>query len=426
MELIASLAPHLPWLMFLCLPLLLLSGFPVAFNLLIIAILAGTLGQMSGLLPPELAAAAPNRLIGQLIESDWPLSLLLMTVFALAIGSLVPKPGPVPAHASLKAAKPGRNKIANQCAGWMTDGRVRFLVSSGAALVLLSHMLAIPLGLVYMAATLPAFIIYLLHWLDKQVTNWGRETNIQDGETKLLMRMGSDLKLPLLLMLPAGLQATGIWTIEQALCLASVAAWLVSRLTIRPRERRPLWMQGSDSLIAAADIALIALASLTFLFVFADVGGNAWLAQHAAIEALENWGLIGLCLAVLMVLAFLLPWPLVLIMGLSLLSPQITQLDGTILSSTLAQIVQNSGPEVISTPARLWLATLLWLCFQPPILVQTLLKQKSWAQGLALPGGKTHNASKAILSLIVIILIVLSALLLMPRMALLLPYSVFA
>lgn len=427
MDLITALAPHLPWLTLAALPILLLTGYPVAFLTLFLAILAALLGQMSGALQPELAAQAPNRLITQLVASDWPLSLLLMTLFACSIGPFLP----------VRSARRHEHQTS-----WLQDSRVRFLIGSGGALVLLSHMLAIPLGLVYMAAAVPALIIYLLYLGDRQISRWGCERQSSrvdvDGSSSVLAPAeksvlvgvkGLPLALPSLLGLPALLLATGIWTIEQALCLASALAWSLT-LLLRRRAGCSLWSLGPDSLMATANLALIILASLTFLIVFADIGGNAWLIRHGAIASLENWGLIGLCLAGLMGLAFLMPWPLILVVALSLLAPQITLLDGSSLSSTLAQFAQTASQvadrAAISTPARLWLAILLWLCFQPPILVQTFGREKSSATGLAHDVGKTHNASKAALSLIVILLIVLGIVLLMPQVALLLPYSVFA
>ena len=364
---------YIPIVMFMCLAVLLFSGFPVAFILGGLALLFGLIGyfldvfsliEFFNFLPRIWGQAAENLVLvavpafvfmGIMMERSGIANELLYCVQvllkrvpgALALGVtimgtiLAAMTGIIGASVTMMTALALPTMLkqkyspALSCGVIAASGTLGILIPPSIMLIIMADLMAVSVGNVFMAALLPGLVLAALYLIFVVVLATLRPSvapplppdllAVPKGELgPLLMR--AFVPPVFLIGLIKGSILFGWATPSEAGAVGAVGALILAAFAGN-FNRTVITGVCHTSARTVAMIFFIIISATCFAYVYRSLGGDD-IVEHLIHEAgLTSWGLLFLIMAIVFVLGFFLDWIEITLIVLPVFSPLVAGLD---------------------------------------------------------------------------------------------------
>ncbi|WEJ08743.1 TRAP transporter large permease [Sinorhizobium prairiense] len=343
-------------------------GFPIAFTLLFIALVLGSIGigvnitfslaylQIFGTMKDDILPAVPlfifmgymteqaglmNRLFGSMRQIMAPLNgslflavLLTATIFAMAtgiVGAAVTVLGIMAGPMMIKAGYDEKLSAGAIAAG----GTLGILIPPSVMLVVMGPTLGVPVNQLYGAAMAPGFMLavcYATYCVARSYVTprVGPPLPIEE-------QVGSAIEivhefvvgvLPLCLLIVATLGSilSGLATPTEAASCGAVGATILA-LAYRKLSLGTLKNAAMATVVTSSMVLLLAVASNVFGAVFTQLGGAAIITDVVtSIPVSDMWKLV-IIMAIIFALGWPFEWPAIVLVFLPIFTPIVLQLD---------------------------------------------------------------------------------------------------
>ncbi len=386
-------------------------GFPIAFTLIILAIVFGYIGvgpsvfylmyfQTIGLMKEEVLAAVPLFVfMGHMLEQAGLMSrlfksfqfifarvrgslylgvLLTATVFATAtgiIGASVTVIGLLAAPAMMKA----KYDVALSAGVITAGGCLGILIPPSVMLVLLGPVLGVSVVKLFLAAIIPGVILsslfvgytlarcYINHDLGPRMAEEDRPTSMMQIVREFVSGI---VPLGFVIFASLGSIIAGLATPTEGAAMAATGSILLSLLYGKLNWKN-LKMTGLKSLQTSSMILFLAVASNIYGAVFARLGTAGLITDTLLSFSLPPFGMLLLLMAVIFILGWPLEWPAIILIFVPIFFP----------------VVQEMGFDLV------WYATLVAVNLQTAFLSPPVAMAAYYLKGVApdWPLGKIYH-----------------------------------
>jgi tripartite ATP-independent transporter DctM subunit len=355
-------------LMLLAMISIIFVGFPIAFTLLFIALLFGSIGlgaeltfnlaylQVWGMMKDDILPAVPlfifmgfmteqaglmerlflamRNLLAPLRGSLYLAVILTATIFAMAtgiVGAAVTVLGIMAGPVMMRAGYDARLSAGAIAAG----GTLGILIPPSVMLVVMGPTIGVPVNLLYASAFGPGLLLaglYILWCLVRShlrpelgppVPVAERVTGVGRLAREFLVGV---LPLALLVAFTLGTILAGLATPTEAASCGAFGATLLAaaygRLT-----RQALVNAFRSTLVTSSMVLFLAVASSVFGAVFTKLGATDLIAGSIAQVPLPDWGKLVLVMALIFVLGWPFEWPAIILVFLPIFLPVVQQLN---------------------------------------------------------------------------------------------------
>jgi tripartite ATP-independent transporter DctM subunit len=447
------LADILPLLMFLVLGTLLFSGYPVAFVLGGVAVLFGAIGMAFGQFLPIQFFAIVTRIWGGAAENVLltavPMFIIMGTVLERSgiaedlLKTLQMLLGRIPGGLALSVSVLGtilaattgiigasvimltlmalptmlkRGYSPEFATGTVASaGTLGILIPPSIMLVLMSDLLAISTGNLFVGALLPGLLLASLYFIyimgfsflrPQDAPPFIREDTSESRLALAVMAMRSLLPPVFLIVLVLGSIFAGWATPTEAAGVGAGGAFAIAlfrrRLSLKTMQNV---LERSAETIAM--VFLIFIGATAFTFVFRILGG-----EHIVLEILDStgagpWGILLLVMAVVFLLGFFFDWLEIILIVVPIFAPVMKTLD--------------FGDHVASSELLYWMALLLAINLQTSFLTPPFGLALFYMKGVAPPSIKIQHLYRGIIPFVCLQLVGLALVIAFPEIALWLP-----
>ncbi|NAO95112.1 TRAP transporter large permease subunit [Halomonas sp. MG34] len=216
------------------------------------------------------------------------------------------------------------------------SGTLAILMPPSVMLIILSSLVAVPVGHLFRAALVPSALLILLYTLYALVTAWW-EARQSDAPRPVLEPQGEKVAslwrdglalAPFLVLIPMVLGAivTGVATPTEASGIGVLAVLLFACLTGKANLSAVL-MGAREAAVATATIMLLVIAATCFSLIFKGVGGDRLILSTLGLLGTGDWSMILLILFLVFLLGFFLDWLEISLILMPIFVPIIGQLD---------------------------------------------------------------------------------------------------
>jgi tripartite ATP-independent transporter DctM subunit len=452
------LATSLPILMFVVLAALLFTGYPVAFILGGIALLFAVLGDMVGTFRLDQLTLIPLRIYGGTIES---LVLVAIPMFTF-MGTMLEKSGAardllyalqvmlrrVPGGLALSVTLMGTIMAATtgiigasvvmitlmalpvmMRAGYniplatgtiASSGTLGILIPPSIMLVIMSDLLSVPVGTVFIAALMPGLLLAVLYFVyilvlcrfkptlaPPMADDMGPATR---GEFWAMIAR-SFLPPIFLIMCVLGSIFLGFATPTEAAGVGAFGSILLAAFN-----RQLTWQNFVDvcrsSALTVAMLFGIFVGATAFAFVFKTIGG-----EHLIVEIINSsnagpWSILFVLMAMIFFLGFFFDWIEITLIVLPIFAPIVGLLDFGDHIGTWAGV---------SNPIIIWFLILVAVNLQTSFLTPPFGFALFYMKGVAPPEVKIQDIYKGIIPFVMLQVFGLALCILFPSIVLWFP-----
>nr|WP_321458194.1 hypothetical protein [uncultured Cohaesibacter sp.] len=483
MDALQSLLPHyqeaLPVAMLICLLLLTLSGYPVAFILGALALGFAAIGLAFGVMDASALADAPREIINGILLNPSLIAipvLVLLAELAVSTGQMaqaskaikglfdpeIYRPEAPSTNGTRSARRDDKQKEKKQ-AHRQRSMAMAWLLPAGLLLIIVAYQFGLPSELLAKALLVPIaglFCLYLGNWLtDLWMSAFARRLKAFATHEGGVHRASPDKEVPfsrpyprpwgqilpalLLPLFSLGL-AIGLlfyWPLplfaDIAILCIVLAFFAALQLKLHPAV---LFAALSRSALASASLFAMLIMAATFHSVFLALGGAR---QVDMLTELLGQGshdvsplLMLMCLLVLlMILGLVLDWMIMALIILPLSMPLFSHCDfgvrlmplweqtqGTLQKSALTV---HASARHFSVPEGLWLAALVWLALLSALITFGRQNGEIAQKELVSWTGKIKDSPASTGLFVVLQIIGLIAIIIVPQLVLWLPSVVF-
>ncbi|SDT90979.1 TRAP transporter large permease subunit [Stappia sp. ES.058] len=448
----------LPVFMFLALGLLLFTGFPVAFIL-------GGVGLGFAFLAQELDAfnvarlvIIPNRIFGSTMENP----VLVAIPMFIFMGTMLEKSGvakdllnclqvltrrvpgglalSVTLMGTIMAATTGiigasvvmmtllalpvmleRNYNIPLATGTIaSSGTLGILIPPSIMLVIMSDLMSIPVGTVFVAAIIPGlllatlyavYILVLCHFKPQLAPPLPDDIGPKTRAEFWVMILKSFVPPVFLIMIVLGSIFAGIATPTEAAGVGAVGATLLAILN-RKLAFTVLRDVCHRSALTTAMLFGIFLGATCFSLVFRWLGGEVLIDEFIAWAGVGSWGILFVLMGMVFFLGFFFDWVEITLIVLPVFGPIVAKLD---FGAHLA------GFEGVNEVALIWFTILVSTNLQTSFLTPPFGFALFYMKGVAPPGVTIQQIYKGIIPFVLLQLIGLALCMLFPGIVLWLP-----
>jgi tripartite ATP-independent transporter DctM subunit len=417
-------------------------GFPIAFTLIILAIVFGYIGvgpsvfylmyfQTIGLMKEEVLAAVPLFVfMGHMLEQAGLMSrlfksfqfifarvrgslylgvLLTATVFATAtgiIGASVTVIGLLAAPAMMKA----KYDVALSAGVITAGGCLGILIPPSVMLVLLGPVLGVSVVKLFLAAIIPGVILsslfigytlarcYINHDLGPRMAEEDRPTSFMQIVREFVSGI---VPLGFVIFASLGSIIAGLATPTEGAAMAATGSILLSLLYGKLNWKN-LKMTGLKTLQTSSMILFLAVASNIYGAVFARLGTAGLITDTLLSLALPPMGMLLMLMAVIFILGWPLEWPAIILIFVPIFFP----------------VVQEMGFDLV------WYATLVAVNLQTAFLSPPVAMAAYYLKGVA-PDWPLRKIYRGMMEFMILQCVGLAIILLWPGTALWLPRVFF-
>ncbi len=450
----------LPLFMFVALGVLLFTGFPVAFVLGGIGLAFAVVGDAAGVLNWARMNVLPNRIFGQNIENP----VLVAIPMFIFMGTMLEKSGvaqdllhclqvltrripgglalSVTLMGTIMAATTGiigasvvmmtllalpvmqqRNYNLPLAAGTIAaSGTLGILIPPSIMLVIMSDLMSIPVGTVFIAAIIPGlllsalycvYILVLCTWRPELAPPLPDDIGPQNRAEFWLMIARSFLPPVLLIVLVLGSIFAGIATPTEAAGVGAIGSTLLALLN-RQLSRAVLVDVCYRSALTTAMLFGIFLGATCFSLVFRTLGGDHLIDSFIAWAGVGSWGILFVLMAMIFFLGFFFDWVEITLIVLPVFGPIIAKLD---FGAHLA------GFESVGEVALIWFTILVSTNLQTSFLTPPFGFALFYMKGVAPAGVTVQHIYRGIIPFVILQLIGLALCILFPGVVLWLPQA---
>ncbi|MXN66198.1 TRAP transporter large permease subunit [Stappia sp. GBMRC 2046] len=448
----------LPLFMFVALGLLLFTGFPVAFTLGGIGLAFAVIGDMAGVLNWARLNVLPNRIFGQTMENP----VLVAIPMFIFMGTMLEKSGvakdllnclqvltrrvpgglalSVTLMGTIMAATTGiigasvvmmtllalpvmleRNYHLPLATGTIAaSGTLGILIPPSIMLVIMSDLMSIPVGTVFIAAVVPGLLlsalycVYILglctfkpHLAPPLPEDIGPKSR---GEFWFMI-VRSFVPPVILIVLVLGSIFLGFATPTEAAGVGAVGATLLAIFN-RKLSRDVLVDVSHRSALTTAMLFGIFLGATCFSLVFRTLGGDHVIDEFIAWAGVGPWGILFVLMGMIFFLGFFFDWIEITLIVLPVFGPIVSRLDfGTHLA----------GFENVGEVALIWFTILVSTNLQTSFLTPPFGFALFYMKGVAPPEVQIQHIYRGIVPFVLLQLIGLALCMLFPGIVLWLP-----
>ncbi len=461
-ELLDFFIDYLPLFMFLCLAILLFSGYPVAFILGGLALLFGVIGyfldifsliEFFNFVPRIWGMAAENLVLvavptfvfmGVMMERSGVAENLLFAVqvifrrvpgaLALAVtvmGTILAAiTGIIGASVTMMTAlalptmlRQGYSRsLATGCIA--ASGTLGILIPPSIMLIIMADLLAVSVGSLFMAALVPGltlaslYLIYiatLAKFKPQVAPSLPPELlDVPAREMPALLLKGF-LPAATLLFMVKGSILFGWATPSEAGAVGAFGAVCLAALNRRLNWELFKGVNYSAGLTIAM-IFFIVISATCFAYVFRSLGGDDVVSGLVLLAGLDSWGLLLLILFIVFILGFFLDWIEITLIILPIFAPLVAGFD----FGDHVPVVGLRGQEV-----TFWFTVLIAVNLQTSFLTPPFGFALFYMKGIAPPEVKITDIYIGIIPFVILQLLGLIAVLAFPWLALWLPGAVY-
>jgi len=424
-------------------------GFPIAFTLIILAVVFGFIGfgnkvfylmvyQTVGLMKEETLAAVPlfvfmghmmeeaglmerlfksfQSILGGLKGSLFIGVLLTATVFATAtgiIGASVTVMGLLAAPAMMKS----KYDVAMSAGVITAGGCLGILIPPSVLLVVLGPVVGVSVVTLFIAAMIPGLILsglFLAYTIIRCQLNpelgppLPREERLTSPKAILLEFISGIVPLAVVIFAALGSIIAGLATPTEAAAMASVGAILLTILYRRMTMER---MKAAvlKALATSSMVLFLAVASNVYGSVFARLGTASLITDTMLALPISPMAMIVVLMAVIFLLGWPLEWPAIVFIFVPIFLPVIQELD-----------LMVAGYRVGSSMGLVWFCTLVAVNLQTAFLSPPVAMAAYYLKGVA-PDWPLGKIYKGMMQFMILQCIGLAIVLFFPEVALWLP-----
>ena len=343
-------------------------GFPIAFTLLFIALVFGTIGlgsdltfalaylQIWGTMKDDILPAVPlfifmgfmaeraglmERLFWALRDVLAPVRgslyivvVLTATVFAMAtgiVGAAVTVLGLMAAPVMLKAGYDARMSAGAIAAG----GTLGILIPPSVMLVVMGPTIGVPVNLLYGAALGPGFLLaalYIVYCLVRSLLNpklgppVPLDERVTDPRKIVVEFIVGVVPITMLIAFTLGTILGGLATATEAASCGAFGATLLA-LLYRRLSFQVLKEAAIATMLTSSMVLFLAVASNIFGAVFTRLGASALVTGVLADLPFPDMGKLLLIMALIFILGWPFEWPAIVLVFLPIFLPVIQTLD---------------------------------------------------------------------------------------------------
>lgn len=448
----------LPLTMFLVLGFLLFTGFPVAFVLGGVALGFAVIGEMLGVFRPQQLLLIPLRIYGSTMES----AVLVAIPMFVFMGTMLEKsgvardllnalqvllrrvPGGLPLAVvflgTIMAATTGiigasvvmmtlmalpvmlQQKVATPLAtgSIAASGTLGILIPPSIMLVIMSELLSVPVGTVFIAAVVPGLLLATLYVIYICVLCGFRphlappmaEAEGPTSKAELAsMVLRSFVPPVFLISLVLGSVFAGVATPTEAAGVGAGGAVLLAFFN-----RTLTWAVFMEvcqrSALTGAMLFGIMVSATAYSFIFKSLGGEHVIIDFVNQIGIGPWGILLVLMAVIFVLGFFFDWIEITLIVMPVFAPIVALLD---FSSHVG------GWETISQPVIIWFVIMASVNMQTSFLTPPFGFALFYLKAVAPPQVKIQEVYRGIIPFVVLQLIGLALCMTFPSLVLWLP-----
>jgi tripartite ATP-independent transporter DctM subunit len=448
----------LPVFMFLALGLLLFTGFPVAFILGGIGLAFAFLAQELGAFNVARLVIIPNRIFGSTMENP----VLVAIPMFIFMGTMLEKSGvakdllnclqvltrrvpgglalSVTLMGTIMAATTGiigasvvmmtllalpvmleRNYNVPLATGTIaSSGTLGILIPPSIMLVIMSDLMSIPVGTVFVAAIVPGLLLATLYALYITVLcrfkpqlapplpdDIGPTTRSEFW----LMILKSFVPPVFLIVIVLGSIFAGLATPTEAAGVGAVGATLLALLN-RKLAFKVLRDVCHRSALTTAMLFGIFLGATCFSLVFRWLGGEVLIDEFIAWAGVGSWGILFVLMGMIFFLGFFFDWVEITLIVLPVFGPIVAKLDFG---------MHLAGFDGVSEVALIWFTILVSTNLQTSFLTPPFGFALFYMKGVAPPEVSIQQIYKGIIPFVILQLIGLGLCMLFPGIVLWLP-----
>jgi tripartite ATP-independent transporter DctM subunit len=424
-------------------------GFPIAFTLIILAVVFGYIGiggkvfylmvyQTIGLMKEETLAAVPlfvfmghmmeeaglmerlfksfQSILGGLKGSLFIGVLLTATVFATAtgiIGASVTVMGLLAAPAMMKS----KYDVAMSAGVITAGGCLGILIPPSVLLVVLGPVVGVSVVTLFIAALIPGLILsglFLAYTIIRCQLNpelgpaLPREERITSPKAIIWEFATGIVPLAVVIFAALGSIIAGLATPTEAAAMASVGAVLLTilygRMTMERMKAAVL-----KALATSSMVLFLAVASNVYGSVFARLGSASLITDTMLALPISPMAMMLVLMAVIFLLGWPLEWPAIVFIFVPIFLPVIQELD-----------LMVGGYRVGSSMGLVWFCTLVAVNLQTAFLSPPVAMAAYYLKGVA-PDWPLGKIYKGMMQYMVLQCIGLAIVLFFPEVALWLP-----
>jgi len=446
----------LPAFMFLALGLMLFTGYPVAMLVAGVGLYFGIIGWAMGVFPPGRFEALANRVWGGVAESP----VLVAIPMFIFMGTMLEKSGVardllntleillrrIPGGLALAvcllgtimAATTGiigasvvmltlmalpvmmKSGYSNELATGTiaASGTLGILIPPSIMLVIMADLLSLPVGNLFIAAIVPGLLLAVVYMVYIMVLAFAKpsiappvpEEHGPDTRRELFVLVLKTFVPPVFLIVLVLGSIFGGWaTPTEASGVGAAGATLLAIFN-RKLNWRTLTEVVQRSALTNAMLFFIFIGATAFSYLFRRLGGEDLVIDLIEYLALGPWGLLFILMLVVFLLGFFFDWIEITLIVLPVFTPIIAHLD-------LGHHVDSALPNAVTY----WFAILIAVNLQTSFLTPPFGFALFYMKGVAPPGVRLRDIYLGIIPFVILQLIVLTAVLLIPEIALWLP-----
>jgi tripartite ATP-independent transporter DctM subunit len=448
----------LPVFMFVALALLLFTGFPVAFILGGVGLGFAFLAQELGAFNVARLVIIPNRIFGSTMENP----VLVAIPMFIFMGTMLEKSGvakdllhclqvltrrvpgglalSVTLMGTIMAATTGiigasvvmitllalpvmleRNYNIPLATGTIAaSGTLGILIPPSIMLVIMSDLMSIPVGTVFVAAIVPGlllsalyalYIIVLCRLKPQLAPPLPDDIGPQDSAEFWAMIFKSFVPPVFLIVIVLGSIFAGLATPTEAAGVGAAGATLLALLN-RKLTFGVLQDVCHRSALTGAMLFGIFLGATCFSLVFRWLGGEALIDEFIAWAGVGPWGILFVLMGMIFFLGFFFDWVEITLIVLPVFGPIVAKLDfGTHLA----------GYEGVGEVALIWFTILVSTNLQTSFLTPPFGFALFYMKGVAPPGVTIQHIYKGIIPFVILQLLGLTLCIVFPDIVLWLP-----
>ncbi|MBA5779244.1 TRAP transporter large permease subunit [Stappia sp. F7233] len=448
----------LPVFMFVALGLLLFTGFPVAFTLGGIGLAFAVVGDLTGALNWARMNVLPNRIFGQTMENP----VLVAIPMFIFMGTMLEKSGvakdllhclqvltrripgglalSVTLMGTIMAATTGiigasvvmmtllalpvmleRNYNLPLATGTIAaSGTLGILIPPSIMLVIMSDLMSIPVGTVFIAAIVPGLLLSALYCIyilvlcklkPELAPPLPEDIGPQDRGEFWVMIVRSFVPPVILIALVLGSIFLGFATPTEAAGVGAVGATLLA-LFNRQLSRAVLTDVSYRSALTTAMLFGIFLGATCFSLVFRTLGGDHLIDSFIAWAGVGSWGILFVLMGMIFFLGFFFDWIEITLIVLPVFGPIVSRLDFG---------MHLAGFESVGEVALIWFTILVSTNLQTSFLTPPFGFALFYMKGVAPEGVTIQHIYKGIVPFVLLQLIGLALCMIFPGIVLWLP-----
>lgn len=448
----------LPVFMFFTLGILLFSGFPVAFTLGGIGLAFAVIGDLAGVLNWARMSVLPNRIFGQTMENP----VLVAIPMFIFMGTMLEKSGVakdllnclqvltrrIPGGLALSVTLMGTimaatTGIIGASVVMMTllalpvmsersynlplatgtiaaSGTLGILIPPSIMLVIMSDLMSIPVGTVFIAAIVPGlllsalycvYILVLCTWKPQLAPPLPDDIGPKGQGEFWVMILRSFVPPVILIMLVLGSIFLGFATPTEAAGVGAIGATLLAIFN-RQLSRDVLIDVSQRSALTTAMLFGIFLGATCFSLVFRTLGGDQLIDAFIAWAGVGPWGILFVLMGMIFFLGFFFDWIEITLIVLPVFGPIVSRLDFG---------MHLAGFESVGEVALIWFTILVSTNLQTSFLTPPFGFALFYMKGVAPPEVTIQHIYKGIIPFVLLQLLGLGLCMLFPAIVLWLP-----